>query len=82
FLIDQGMVFDFDKRIIVWDEIQMNMAAQDLAATSITTKQVILDANYDMPKLEAMVPDHLHPEEQLQLLQLIRRYHGVFEGRI
>ncbi|KAH9100500.1 hypothetical protein Ae201684P_006697 [Aphanomyces euteiches] len=75
------MVFDFDKRIIVWDEIQMNMAAQDLAATSITTKQVILDANYDMPKLEAMVPDHLHPEEQLQLLQLIRRYHGVFEGQ-
>ncbi|KAH9102024.1 hypothetical protein AeMF1_021330, partial [Aphanomyces euteiches] len=82
FLIDQGMVFDFDKRIIVWDEIQMNMATQDLAATSITTKQVILDANYDMPKLEDMVPDHLHPEEQLQLLQLIRRYHGVFEGRI
>ncbi|KAH9181432.1 hypothetical protein AeNC1_016592 [Aphanomyces euteiches] len=78
FLIDQGMVFDFDKRIIVWDEIQMNMATQDLAATSITTKQVILDANYDMPKLEDMVPDHLHPEEQLQLLQLIRRYHGVF----
>ena len=93
-----GIVIDFEKGLIKWNEAQTRMknanlrdgkvvyAIDDSRQVQLATKRVkkILDAKYEKANLVEVVRKctHLSENERVPLLTLLRRYEPMFDGTL